>query len=242
MRDLVILLDDGGVLNDNAARGPQWQRLVGEYFAPRLGGAPAAWAEANRVVIDDLMEAGGWDRLMRAAPNFAAYEADYYSRWLRGMCAEVGVPAPAEAECLAWGIAAEAYIVPRVHSAYPGVVKAIRKLREGGYTLHMASGGGSRLLNMYLEAMGVRDCFGRLYGPDLIETFKTGPAYYARILAELRLRPEQALFVDDNCAPLGWAAQIGARTLLVGQRAEPEGFEQISSLAELPDWLEARGG
>ena len=241
MRELVILLDDGGVLNDNAARGPQWQRLVGEYFAPRLGGAPAAWAEANRVVIDRLIEAGGWDRLMRAAPNYAAYEADYYSRWLRGMCAEVGVPAPAEAECVAQGIAAEAYIIPRVHSAYPGAVEAIGTLRARGYTLHTASGGGSRLLEMYLEAMGVRDCFGRLYGPDLIETFKTGPAYYARILAELGLRAEQALFVDDNLAPLGWAAETGARTLLVGRRAEAEGFEQVNSLAELPGWLEARG-
>jgi hypothetical protein len=129
MREWVILLDDGGVLNDNEARGPQWQRLVGEYFAPRLGGAPAAWAEANRVVIERLMEAGGWDRLMRAAPSYAAYEADYYSRWLRDMCAEVGVPAPDEAECAAQGIAAEGYIIPRVRSAYPGAVEAIRALR-----------------------------------------------------------------------------------------------------------------
>ncbi len=33
----VILLDDGGVMNDNRLRGEQWQRLVGEFFAPRLG-------------------------------------------------------------------------------------------------------------------------------------------------------------------------------------------------------------
>jgi FMN phosphatase YigB (HAD superfamily) len=95
---------------------------------------------------------------------------------------------------------------------------------------------------MYLAVMGVRDCFGRLYGPDLIATFKIGPAYYARILDDLGLRPEQALFVDDNLAPLRWAAETGARTLRVGRHAEAEGFAQIGSLAELPGWLEARGG
>lgn len=38
-----IFIDDGGVMNDNAVRGPQWQRLIGEYLAPRLGGSGAAW-------------------------------------------------------------------------------------------------------------------------------------------------------------------------------------------------------
>ena len=42
-----IFIDDGGVLNDNALRGQQWPGLVAEFFAPRLGGWPKAWAEAN---------------------------------------------------------------------------------------------------------------------------------------------------------------------------------------------------
>ncbi len=33
-----LFIDDGGVLNDNALRGPQWQRLVAEFFVPALGG------------------------------------------------------------------------------------------------------------------------------------------------------------------------------------------------------------
>ena len=45
-----IFLDDGGVMNDNTLRGPQWQRLVGEYLSPRLGGSLQAWAEANKHV------------------------------------------------------------------------------------------------------------------------------------------------------------------------------------------------
>ena len=240
MPKLVVLLDDGGVMNDNSVRGGQWQRLVGEYFAPRLGGAPGAWAAANKAVIDRLMAAGGWDGLMRAAPDYAAYEENYFVRWLTEMCAEVGVPAPPVVDCVAQGVAAETYIIPRVWSAFPGAVDAIRTLSAAGYTLHTASGGGSRLLGMYLEAMGVRACFGRLYGSDLIETFKIAPDYYARILADLALPAEAALFVDDSPRALSWAAEVGARTLLVAE-SDAGGFKRVGSLAEVPEYLRKMG-
>ena len=45
-----IFLDDGGVMNDNTLRGPEWQRLVGEYLSPRLGGSFQTWGDANQVI------------------------------------------------------------------------------------------------------------------------------------------------------------------------------------------------
>ncbi len=45
-----IFLDDGGVMNDNTLRGPEWQRHVGEYLSPRLGGSLQAWGNANLVI------------------------------------------------------------------------------------------------------------------------------------------------------------------------------------------------
>ena len=47
-----IFIDDGDVMNDNARRGPQWQRLVGEYLAPRLGGDQVAWGRTNKVIAE----------------------------------------------------------------------------------------------------------------------------------------------------------------------------------------------
>jgi hypothetical protein len=49
---LMIFLDDGGVMNDNSQRASQWQRLVSEFFLPLLGGTKEAWIEANRVAVD----------------------------------------------------------------------------------------------------------------------------------------------------------------------------------------------
>ena len=47
----VLFIDDGGTLNDNRLRAAQWQRFVGEFMAPRMGGDPPAWAAANRDVF-----------------------------------------------------------------------------------------------------------------------------------------------------------------------------------------------
>jgi hypothetical protein len=69
----VIFLDDGGVMNDNRLRAEQWQRMVGEFFAPILGGSTTAWAEANRVVMDAFFVPTAWQARLRAAPDFRTF-------------------------------------------------------------------------------------------------------------------------------------------------------------------------
>lgn len=76
MRRTAIFLDDGGVMNDNAVRGPQWQRLVAAFFAPRLGGDPAAWAGANRLVATALF--ADYSRAMRGLDDAG------FNAWLHG--------------------------------------------------------------------------------------------------------------------------------------------------------------
>ena len=60
-------------------------------------------------------------------------------------------------------------------------------LLDQGYLLHTASGAVSFEIAGYLEAVGVRSCFGRCYGADLINTFKQGLAYFERLFADLNL-------------------------------------------------------
>jgi HAD superfamily hydrolase (TIGR01509 family) len=187
---------------------------------------------------EDLSARGGWEGLMRAATDQDDYDRQYSATWLSGMCRRVGVPAPDAVECFAMGRLAENYIIPRVRSAFPGAAETVLSLWSDGFALHMGSGGASRLLAMYLDVMGIRKCFGRLYGPDLIDAFKISPEYYTRILSAENLGPEEALFLDDSPRALGWAREAGTRTLLIG-RQDGDGFERIASLAELPAWLGA---
>lgn len=236
----VIFLDDGGVLNDNAVRGEQWRRMVGEFLAPRLGGSPDAWADANWTVVNSMLEPVAWDERMRTAPDYATFDYAYQRDWLYRMCELVGVAPPPEEESVALAIEASDHIIPRVYSPYPGVVETIKLLHQRGYSLNTASGASSYVMAAYLEGMGVRDCFDRLYGPDLIETFKNGPEFYKRFLMDAGVAPQDALVLDDNPRCVAWAEEAGALAVLV--RDTPEASSQaryvISSLAALPRYLE----
>ena len=235
----VIFLDDGGVMNDNRLRGEQWPALVAEFFAPRLGGAPEAWAEANRSVITRILEPAAWQARLQSASDYRSFEHQYQLDWISGMCGLVNVSIPDEEECYRLAVEATVAIIPRVRSAFSGAAAAIRALSSLGYMLYTSSGSPSREVEGYLEVMGVRDCFQRLYGADLIDTFKTGSAFYERIFADTGVDPAGALVVDDLPHALAWARQAGARTVLVGAApaAEEEADIRIANLAQLLEMI-----
>ena len=237
---LIIFLDNGGVMNDNNTRALQWQRLVSEFFAPLLGGPPDAWSRTNRVVADRLFDPGTWRRRVQADPDYRSFERAYQVEWLLGMCELVGVGTPPEEECLRLARRAAAFITCRVQAAFPGAVYTVRTLHRQGYTLHTASGESSLDLAGYLQAMRVRDCFGRLYGPDLIDILKEGPEYYERMFADLGIAPADALVVDDSPRAIEWVRQLGARAVFVGDSSLPRTGTtvHIESLVELPAMLQ----
>ncbi|WP_236023210.1 hypothetical protein, partial [Dictyobacter formicarum] len=146
--------DDGGVMNDNTLRGPQWQQLVGEFFAPRLGGSREAWGEANFRVMDQLIEPRNWLLRLEASSDYPSFYHQYMLDWLEGMCALMNISSPSEEECVELFHKSNAFIIPRVRSAFPGAVGAIQRLHSEGYTLHTASGEPSNELSYYLEGMG----------------------------------------------------------------------------------------
>src|SRR5689334_9804797 len=94
MGRFMIFLDDGGVMNDNRKRGPQWQYLVSEFFVPLLGGTPEAWMEANRSVVNRLLEPVAWQTRLLSATDYKSFDRAYQLDWLRGMVELVGVVAP----------------------------------------------------------------------------------------------------------------------------------------------------
>src|SRR5207245_5292677 len=97
------------------------------------------------------------------------------------------------------------------------------------------------------EGMHGGGCFGPLYGLELIDSLKERPDYYERIFAELGIAVADTLVVDDSPRAIGWAVQVGARAVLVGDSSLPrtEVPPHIGSLVELPallqqlDWFKA---
>lgn len=140
------------------------------------------------------------------------------------------------------------HVIPKLRPAFPGALEAIRRLRAMGYDLHTASGELSDQLELYLAALGVRDCFGRLYGPDLVGVLKTAPEFYQRVFADAGVPPAQAVVVDDKPQCVAWAQEVGARGVLVGA-AERVGAPApaqgpvlcLASLADLPSAIATLG-
>ena len=113
-------------MNDNALRGAQWQRLVGEFLAPRLGGDPEARAQANKVVAERM-----WRRYQEEVwggqvDDYLSYRDRARLDWLQelDMCRHVGVPAPDRTRCLALATESKAYVTRRVHATSPELHRA----------------------------------------------------------------------------------------------------------------------
>jgi len=237
---LNIFLDDGGVITDKQRRAAEFERLVGDCFVALLGGTEAAWTRAHRTVVDRLADPLSMNVL--TAADFVGFYRAYQFRWVTGICQLLDLPTPPEEECLDLAYRALAWITRRIQAALPGAVEAIRLLHRQRYALHTASGSCSLELAGYFEGLGVRRCFGRLYGADLTNTFKAGPEYYARLFADAGVQPEEALVVDDSAEALEWAARLGTRTVLVSTSSHPETgtTPQLESLADLPAFLQQR--
>ncbi|MBC7338293.1 MAG: HAD-IA family hydrolase [Firmicutes bacterium] len=248
IKRVVLFLDDGDVISDNRRRAAQWQKLLGEFLPPVLGGSAATWGEANYLVISTYSGTYLEDLLVRAGGDFRAFRRLEQVEWMRRMCEYVGVPVPPEEQCLEVAERAWRHVIPKLRPAFPGAVEAIRRLRAMGYDLHTASGDLSDQLELYLAALGIRDCFGRLYGPDLVGVLKTGPEFYQRVFADAGVPPVQAVVVDDKPQCVAWAQEVGARGVLVGA-AERVGAPApaqgpvlcLASLADLPSAIGTLG-
>lgn len=238
MTQLTVFLDIGGVINDKDQQATQWQHLVGDCFVLLLGGSREGWIEANRLVTERLLELES----VQAMANFVRFYWTYQLNWVSGMCALQNMPIPSVGECMDLAYRANTWISRLVRAALPGAAQAVRLLCSQGYRLHTASGSCSIEVAGYLEGMGVRHCFSRLYGAELINAFKQGPQYYERIFADAGVRPTEALVVDDSAEAIRWATLVGAGTILVSTSLHPEKdtIPRIGSLAELPAFLQQR--
>ncbi len=120
-RNLVLFIDDGGVLNDNSIRGGEWLRLLGDFFPARLGGTARQWSEANRTVFQGLWDKWFTDRPLGGLPaTYHEWSRAYQLDWLEQMAGHVGVPVPSDDdEALALAIEAACFVTLHCRSSYP---------------------------------------------------------------------------------------------------------------------------
>ncbi|MEE8384827.1 MAG: hypothetical protein V3S01_02790, partial [Dehalococcoidia bacterium] len=154
---LGLFIDDGGVLNDNSLRGPEWLRLIGEFMPPRMGGTAEQWASANRVVFSQV-----WGNLSKRLSDFAShqeFQRTYATDWMSGMCAYIGLTPPPDDDAVTLYTDLSIYIGERATAAIAGATDAVLALYRAGYTLYTASGAPSWELRGILAKMGIAGAF-----------------------------------------------------------------------------------
>ncbi len=239
-----LFIDKGGVLVDNERLSGQWRRLLGEFFPPRLGRSAEDWGRANRVALP--RQIARWESAAQTGTGPANIRGwfNYDGRqWLYDMCDDLALPRPRPV--IADSLAAEAlrYVKSRLIFDAPRTIERLRALRRRGLVLHMTSGDTSDDLEVYLAQIGSRDIFDRVYGSDLVNTWKTSVSYYRAILAETGADPRRTYVIDDSPRAIGWAEECGMRGFLVTQTAV-EDFEigVLRTFDEVERALDATSG
>ncbi|MFW9829500.1 MAG: HAD family hydrolase [Candidatus Thorarchaeota archaeon] len=209
--DLYIFFDDGNTLNDNKARGKQWERLIGKYLSPKFGGAPEIWAKANILLTKDF---GGKDVPKLLYENREKSHEEFITwfieKWINEMFDFVGIERPEKKLYKEIYYGASNFVAHRVKAVFPGVIESIKKLYNEGYTLCTSSGTESIELGYYLEAIGIKRYFKKLYGPDLINILKIDETFYNAIFKDLGITPNQAIIIDDKPYYLKMAEKSGS--------------------------------
>ena len=216
----VLFVDKGGVLIDNAEDlGPQWRRLIGEFLSRRLRGSARAWGDANVPAFERQLERWRAEMAKRGPADIRGFFAKDARLWFLDMCDAAGFARPPDEE--AERIAAETVDYVKAHLEIRPPQKgllALRALKRRGLVLHMASGDSHDDLVKFLERIGARDLFDRVYGSDLVNTWKFGPEYYRAILRDSGVDADRAAVIDDSPKALSWARQSGLRVFQVARR------------------------
>ncbi|MBD3408285.1 MAG: HAD hydrolase-like protein [Candidatus Lokiarchaeota archaeon] len=230
-----IFFDDGGVLNDNTLRTPQWRKLIADYFIPRYGGSVESWAEANKQAAEEILK-----RMEEVYESGSStIPPDYHEiddrEWLAVMFDyhELEPPEDTSAEARA----AIEWITARVKASYPGIIQVINELAPE-YTLYTASNEPRYRLEHYLRGMGILEHFEELFGSDILHAFKNTTYYFEKIVEITDVDPETSIFIDDRFDNLLKARNVGFHVIHSGLAGDEKGeFPYFRETLELPQLI-----
>jgi HAD superfamily hydrolase (TIGR01509 family) len=232
---ITIFFDDGGVLNDNRIRGKQWKKLVGEYYYSRFGGAPEIWGEANHKLITAFFSDFKGEK-RRKFKNYEDFYTDFKKKMVLGMFKEAGKNLPKNIDLIEVFNSTNQFVIPKIRSAIPGIIESIKELSSNRFSLCTAAGAVSIEMKMYLEGMGIIQYFKKVYGPDLINKWKSNQDYYSTIFKNLNINPRTAIIIDDQPRFLEAALQAGANVIqsCITGEFEPQYQFYVTNMEKLP--------
>jgi HAD superfamily hydrolase (TIGR01509 family) len=164
------------------------------------------WDEARQEVVAG--HGGRWqdsattDMLGMSSPEWSAYLRD-----------ELGVPLDAQE--------INGEVVRRMQEGYaaglpllPGALAAVRALASR-WPLGLASSSNREIIDVFLDAAGVRDAFGATVSSEEVARGKPAPDVYLAAARELGVAPERCVAIEDSSNGLRSAAAAGMAVIAV---------------------------
>ncbi len=94
----------------------------------------------------------------------------------------------------------------------PGALPVLKRL-SGRFRLALVSSTSRKNVNLFLRTSGSRRLFSIVLSGNDVATAKPSPRLYREALRRLKLRPSQALVVEDSLAGIKSARRLGLRTI-----------------------------
>lgn len=114
--------------------------------------------------------------------------------------------------------------------AFPENLPVLQQLKAMGMKLAILSNGNPQMLDVAVEAAGMRGMFNHILSVDAVRKFKTAPEAYQLGLDVFGLSANSILFVSSNCWDACGATWFGYTTFWVNRVGAP-----LEELGVTPD-------
>jgi phosphoglycolate phosphatase len=124
---------------------------------------------------------------------------------------------------------------------YPGVPETLEALHGRNYSLVVCTNKPERVTRAVLKALGIDQCFARVYGGDSLPVRKPDPRVIGLICAELHRSSDKTLFVGDSEVDAATAQAAGVPFVLMTYGYHRVPLAEIPRLAVLDNFADLPG-
>lgn len=104
----------------------------------------------------------------------------------------------------------------------PGAQQILKKLREDGFALGLASSTRSDLVRQQLDEAGVLDCFDVVVGGEMVKRSKPRPDIFLKAARLLDAEPSRTYIVEDSFNGIRAAKEGGFISVMVPDMLRPD--------------------
>jgi phosphoglycolate phosphatase len=108
---------------------------------------------------------------------------------------------------------------------YPGVREMLLELSQAGHQLAVLTNKPVRISFDIIGALGLAECFMRVYGGNSFPAKKPDPAGVITLMQEANATPEATWLVGDSSVDVKTARNAGVRSCGVAWGFQPESFD-----------------